>query len=221
MDKYKSISREKQDITQVSPLLAAVAEVKSSKSPSGYRLLNAVEKEDNSTITLVNTLQRLGYRSIFDIAEVSKQRFIKRHNESLSGHAEVIFDKAVSAANQLVQSYRQRQLRDYDGALLTKASHQARYSSYSNNDVNDKEKLPDYSSLFPEPWDSFCQPNAIESLDSPVNYLLDLYKFVQQIELDGSNNAVGLEQRRADIPDLLLNSDNLYKEITAISIGNL
>ncbi|MER2370971.1 Tc toxin subunit A [Photorhabdus laumondii] len=220
MDKYKSISREKQDITQVSPLLAAVAEVKSSKLPSGYRLLNAVEKEDNSTITLVNTLQRLGYRSIFDIAEVSKQRFIKRHNESLSGHAEVIFDKAVSAANQLVQSYRQRQLRDYDGALLTKASHQARYSSYSNNDVNDKEKLPDYSSLFPEPWDSFCQPNAIESLDSPVNYLLDLYKFVQQIELDGSNNAVGLEQRRADIPDLLLNSDNLYKEITAISIVN-
>ncbi|RAW90548.1 Tc toxin subunit A [Photorhabdus laumondii] len=220
MDKYKSISREKQDITQVSPLLAAVAEVKSSKSPSGYRLLNAVEKEDNSTITLVNILQRLGYRSIFDIAEVSKQRFIKRHNESLSGHAEVIFDKAVSAANQLVQSYRQRQLRDYDGALLTKASHQARYSSYSNNDVNDKEKLPDYSSLFPEPWDSFCQPNAIESLDSPVNYLLDLYKFVQQIELDGSNNAVGLEQRRADIPDLLLNSDNLYKEITAISIVN-
>ncbi|WP_289993574.1 Tc toxin subunit A [Photorhabdus laumondii] len=220
MDKYKSISREKQDITQVSPLLAAVAEVKSSKLPSGYRLLNAVEKEDNSTITLVNTLQRLGYRSIFDIAEVSKQRFIKRHNESLSGHAEVIFDKAVSAANQLVQSYRQRQLRDYDGALLTKASHQARYSSYSNNDVNDKEKLPDYSSLFPEPWDNFCQPNAIESLDSPVNYLLDLYKFVQQIELDGSNNAVGLEQRRADIPDLLLNSDNLYKEITAISIVN-
>ncbi|NHB60454.1 Tc toxin subunit A [Photorhabdus sp. RW14-46] len=220
MDKYKSISREKQDITQVSPLLAAVAEVKSSKLPSGYRVLNAVEKEDNSTITLVNTLQRLGYRSIFDIAEVSKQRFIKRHNESLSGHAEVIFDKAVSAANQLVQSYRQRQLRDYDGALLTKASHQARYSSYSNNDVNDKEKLPDYSSLFPEPWDSFCQPNAIESLDSPVNYLLDLYKFVQQIELDGSNNAVGLEQRRADIPDLLLNSDNLYKEITAISIVN-
>ncbi|WP_387689105.1 Tc toxin subunit A [Photorhabdus sp. RM71S] len=220
MDKYKSISREKQDITKVSPLLAAVAEIKSSKSPSGYMLLNAVEKEDNSTITLVNTLQRLGYHSIFDIVEVSKQRFIKRHNQSLSGHAEVIFDKAVSAANQLVQSYRQRQLRDYDGASLTKASHQARYFSYSNNDADEKEKLPDYSNLFPEPWDSFCQPNAIESLDSPVNYLLDLYKFVQQIELDGSNNAVGLEQRRADIPDLLLNSDNLYKEITAISIVN-
>ncbi|NDK97978.1 Tc toxin subunit A [Photorhabdus bodei] len=220
MDKYKSISREKQNITKVSPLLTAVAEVKSSKSPSGYMLLNAVEKEDNSTITLVNTLQRLGYHSIFDIVEVSKQRFIKRHNQSLSGHAEVIFDKAVSAANQLVQSYRQRQLRDYDGASLTKASHQARYFSYSNNDADEKEKLPDYSNLFPEPWDSFCQPNAIESLDSPVNYLLDLYKFVQQIELDGSNNAVGLEQRRADIPDLLLNSDNLYKEITAISIVN-
>ncbi|MBS9438129.1 toxin [Photorhabdus noenieputensis] len=220
MDKYKSISREKQDITKVSPLLAAVAEVKSPKSPSGYRLLNAVEKADNSTVTLVNTLQRLGYHSIFDIAEVSKQRFIKRHNQSLSGHAEVIFDKAVSAANQLVQSYRQRQLRDYDGASLTKASYQARYSSYISDNPDEKEKLPDYSNLFPEPWDDFCQPDAIEALDSPVNYLLDLYKFVQQIELDGSNNAVGLEQRRADIPDLLLNSDNLYKEITAISIVN-
>ncbi|MBS9425060.1 Tc toxin subunit A [Photorhabdus caribbeanensis] len=223
MDKYKSISREKQDITKVSPLLAAVAEIKSSASPilpTPYMLANSEQKEDHSTVTLLNTLQRLGYHSIFDIIEVSKQRFIKRHNESLSGHAEAIFDKAVSAANQLVQSYRQRQLRDYDSASLTEASHQARYSFYSGDNTNEKEKLPDYSNLFPEPWDDFCQPDAIEALDSPVNYLLDLYKFVQQIELDGSNNAVGLEQRRADIPDLLLNSDNLYKEITAISIVN-
>lgn len=220
MDKYKSISREKQDITKVSPLLTAVAEVKLPKSPSSYMLLNSVQQKNSATATLVNTLQRLGYHSIFDIVEVSKQRFIKRHNESLSGHAEVIFDKAVSAANQLVQSYRQKQLRDYDGAILEKANHQARYFSYSNNNPEEKEKLPDYSNLFPEPWDNFCQPNAIEALDSPVNYLLDLYKFVQQIELDGSNNAVGLEKRRADIPELLLNSDNLYKEITAISIVN-
>ncbi|WP_118986009.1 Tc toxin subunit A [Photorhabdus sp. CRCIA-P01] len=223
MDKYKSISREKQDVTKVSPLLSAVAEIKSSASlilTKSYMLSDSEQKEDNSTVTLVNTLQRLGYHSIFDIVEVSRQRFIKRHNESLSGHAEVIFDKAVSAANQLVQSYRQRQLRDYDGTTLRKTNHQARYFSYSNSDPDEKEKLPDYSNLFPEPWDNFCQPNAIESLDSPVNYLLDLYKFVQQIELDGSNNAVGLEQRRADIPDLLLNSDNLYKEVTAISIVN-
>ncbi|MEK9498685.1 Tc toxin subunit A [Photorhabdus sp. P32] len=223
MDKYKSISRDKQSITKVSPLLAAAAEIKPSAAPilpTSYMLSNSEQKEDNSTVTLVNTLQRLGYNSIFDIIEVSKQRFIKRHNESLSGHAEVIFDKAASAANQLVQSYRQRQLRDYDGASLKKASHQARYSTYISDNTDDKEKLPDYSNLFPEPWDDFCQPNAIEALDSPVNYLLDLYKFVQQIELDGSNNAVGLEQRRADIPDLLLNSDNLYKEITAISIVN-
>ncbi|OWO80543.1 toxin [Photorhabdus luminescens] len=223
MDKYKSISRDKQSITKVSPLLAAAAEVKPAAariSPTSYMLSNSEQNENNSTVTLVNTLQRLGYNSIFDIVEVSKQRFIKRHNQSLSGHAEVIFDKAMSAANQLVQSYRQRQLRDYDGASLIKASHQAKYSSYISDNIDEEEKLPDYSSLFPEPWDDFCQPNAIEALDSPVNYLLDLYKFVQQIELDGSNNAVGLEQRRADIPDLLLNSDNLYKEITAISIVN-
>ncbi|MGV8004951.1 Tc toxin subunit A [Photorhabdus temperata subsp. temperata] len=223
MDKYKSISREKQDITKVSPLLSAVAEIKSPASsilPMSYMLSSSVQNEDNSTITLLNTLQHLGYHSIFDIIDVSKQRFIKRHNESLLGHAEVIFDKAVSAANQLVQNYRQRQLRDYDGATLRKASHQARYFSYSNDNADEKEKLPDYSNLFPEPWDNFCQPDAIESLDSPVNYLLDLYKFVKQIELDGANNAVGLEQRRADIPDLLLDSDNLYKEITAISVVN-
>ncbi|CAQ84149.1 MULTISPECIES: Tc toxin subunit A [Photorhabdus] len=220
MDKYKSLSSEKQNVIKVSPLLAAAAEVKSSKPRSGYMLLNSEQKNNNSTVTLVNTLQRLGYHSIFDIIEVPKQRFIKRHNESLSGYAEVIFDKAMSAANQLVQNYRQKQLRDYDGATLKKASHQARYFSYSNENTDEEEKLPDYSSLFPEPWDNFCQPDAIESLDSPVNYLLDLYKFVKQIELDGSNNAVGLEQRRADIPYLMLNSDNLYKEITAISIVN-
>ncbi|WP_434524705.1 Tc toxin subunit A [Photorhabdus asymbiotica] len=220
MDKYKSLSSEKQNVIKVSPLLAAAAEVKSSKPLSGYMLLNSEQKNNSSTVTLVNTLQRLGYHSIFDIIEVPKQRFIKRHNESLSGYAEVIFDKAMSAANQLVQNYRQKQLRDYDGATLKKASHQARYFSDSNENIDEEEKLPDYSSLFPEPWDNFCQPDAIESLDSPVNYLLDLYKFIKQIELDGSNNAVALEQRRADIPYLMLNSDNLYKEITAISIVN-
>ncbi|NHB86700.1 Tc toxin subunit A [Photorhabdus tasmaniensis] len=220
MDKYKNSPGEKQDIKKVSPLLAAVAEVKSPILPMSYMRLDSAQEKDNSTVTLVNTLQRLGYHSIFDIIEVSKQRFIKRHNESLSGHAEVIFDKAVSAANQLVQNYRQRQLRDYDGSTLRQANSQARSFTYSKDNADEKEKLPDYSSLFPEPWDNFCQPGAIEALDSPVNYLLDLYKFVKQIELDGSNNAVGLEQRRADIPDLLLDSDNLYKEITAISVVN-
>ncbi|MDE9442796.1 toxin [Xenorhabdus bovienii] len=218
MDKNHDYSDEQQNMKKVSPLLAAVAEISLPEipSPEKYSLTTVKQHNTPSSVSLVDSLRNLGYHSIFDIVRLSKQRFIKRHNESLAGHAEIIFDKAVSMANQLVQYYRQNPLRQYDGQTTA-------FLSTATDNQNTSEqtgKLPDYSGLFPEPWDNFCQPDAIESLDSPANYLLDLYKFIQQIEVDGTNQATLLASRRSDISYLMLDSDALYKELRALTIVN-
>ncbi|MCG3471874.1 Tc toxin subunit A [Xenorhabdus bovienii] len=218
MDKNHNYSDEQQNMKKVSPLLTAVAEISLPEipSPEKYSLTTVKQHNTPPSVSLVDSLRNLGYHSIFDIVSLSKQRFIKRHNESLAGHAEIIFDKAVSMANQLVQYYRQNPLRQYDGQTAAFLS-----TTTDNQNTNEQTgKLPDYSGLFPEPWDDFCQPDAIESLDSPANYLLDLYKFIQQIEVDGTNQAILLASRRSDISHLMLDSDALYKELPALTIVN-
>ncbi|WP_258087023.1 Tc toxin subunit A [Xenorhabdus bovienii] len=218
MDKNHNYSDEQQNMKKVSPLLTAVAEISLPEipSPEKYSLTTVKQHNTPPSVLLVDSLRNLGYHSIFDIVSLSKQRFIKRHNESLAGHAEIIFDKAVSMANQLVQYYRQNPLRQYDGQTAAFLS-----TTTDNQNTNEQTgKLPDYSGLFPEPWDDFCQPDAIESLDSPANYLLDLYKFIQQIEVDGTNQAILLASRRSDISHLMLDSDALYKELPALTIVN-
>ncbi|QTL38605.1 toxin [Xenorhabdus budapestensis] len=216
MSKNRDYSDGPQNMKKVSPLLAVAAEIPLSNLALTKKSTFPQEEYSSTTFSLVDALKNLGYHSIFDIVSVSKQRFVKRHNQSLTGHAEIIFDKAVSMANQLVQHYRQNSLRQHD---REKASFRISGAEYQDAG-GQVGKLPDYSSLFPEPWDNFCQPDAIESLDSPANYLLDLYKFVQQIEVDGTNQARVLATRREDISQLMLDSEALYKEVRALTIVN-
>ncbi|ANI28953.1 toxin [Yersinia entomophaga] len=212
MDKYNNYSNVIKNKSSISPLLAAAAKIEPE-----ITVLSSASKSNRSQYSqsLADTLLGLGYRSIFDIAKVSRQRFIKRHDESLLGNGAVIFDKAVSMANQVLQKYRKNRLEKSNSPLVPQTSSSTDASSESQTN-----KLPEYNQLFPEPWDNFCRPGAIEALDSPASYLLDLYKFIQSVELDGSNQARKLETRRADIPKLSLDNDALYKEVTALSIVN-
>ncbi|MDR0219478.1 MAG: toxin [Enterobacteriaceae bacterium] len=212
MNKYKDYSGENKNNNSVSPLLISAAEIPSTMV---YQQPLTSQRNIDTPQTLIDILQNLGYRSIFDIAKISRQRFIKRHDESLRGNSAVIFDRSVSLANQILQTYRKNRLSEHGEPLAVRA-----FTSDGQSDGQEQGKLPDYSSLFPEPWDDFCRPGAIEALDSPASYLLDLYKFVTAVELDGSNQALKLATRRGDIPDLSLDNDALYKEVTALSIVN-
>lgn len=167
-------------------------------------------KKSNEAEHLLRSLIALGYRSIFDITRPSRSRFIKRHDLQLQGRAGDIYDRAASFTSQVVQKHRRKKSHNKVGIDSM---------AVSDNGMAD-QTLPSYTDLFPESWLDFCRADAIESVDSPVSYLVDLYRFVQQIELDASGNAVTLEKRRPDILQLPLNNDTTYQEMPELELVN-
>lgn len=148
-----------------------------------------------------------GYFSVFDVVKVGPERFKRRHQRDFNGRAESLYLNALSYATQLIHQARERGL--YHGEL--------RWQSRS---INEGNQLPSYEDLFPEPWDNFCKPGELEALNSPVAYLLELYQFSRQLELDASEGAILFSARRPDIPELLLDKDNSNKDLPALQIVN-
>lgn len=68
--------------------------------------------------------------------------------------------------------------------------------------------------LFPEDLSEFCPPDSIESVDSPVAYLTNLYRLATNIEQRNSDNtAQTLAQRRPDIAELIVDSESVNAEL--------
>ena len=197
--------------SETSPLLTA-AVAADRKKASQTRSLTTVQQN------VLSKLQGLGYHSVFDVIAVSKQRFIRRHDTTLAGRAAAIYDNAVSFSNQVAQRRRRQRLRRVDSRRSSSAG-AVTTSSMVPSEVNEGE-LPSYAQLFPEPWYDFCRPGEVEAIDAPVSYLVDLYKFVQQLDADSTPNAITLDNRRPDIADLLLNSDTTYQEIPELWVVN-
>lgn len=160
-----------------------------------------------SATQAVNELSTWGYYSVFDIVKSSPQRFIRRHRHHFSGQAETLYQNALSYATQLVHAAREQGLRDAETLRLSRIA-------------QGEVELPGYADLFPEPWDNFCKPGALEALNSRAAYLLELYQFAQQMELDASEGAISFVQRRPDIPLLMVDHDNASEELPALQIVN-
>ena len=152
-------------------------------------------------------LSRWGYYSVFDIVKTSPARFIRRHRNHFDGQAETLYQNALSYATQLVHVAREQGLREAELNRLSRVK-------------QGQTELPSYADLFPEPWDNFCKPGATEALNSRAAYLLELYQFSRQLELDASEGAVTFSQRRPDIPLLLIDHDNDSKEVPALQVVN-
>ncbi|MHA1066851.1 Tc toxin subunit A [Enterobacter ludwigii] len=158
---------------------------------------------------LLKALINLGYFSVFDITRPGRSRFIKRHDHQLLGCAGEIYDRAASFTCQIVQQHRK-----------TKSRYPANTNNHEVAARNIEHNLPSYAELFPESWLDYCRDDVIESVVSPVSYLVDLYRFVHQIELDANNKAVTLIKRRPDILQLPLNNDTTYQEISELELVN-
>lgn len=158
----------------------------------------------------LGTLTRLGHSSVFDITRVSRSRFIHRYDRKLRGNVGVIYGRAASFTNQVVNQYRKQKLRK--NINTQKNARDANGKVTKNADTSSTD-LPCYADLFPESWLDFCRESAVESVGSPVSYLVDLYRFTQEIEADGSWNSITLAKRRPDIAQLQLNYDTTYQEL--------
>jgi hypothetical protein len=182
--------------------------IESYEGPEAPRLLVETIPDPNVQNSVSRSLLELGYHSVFDITAMSRQRFIKRHEGKLSGMAAQIHDRANSYARQLAEEFKSAST-----GIRSRAQPLTQSRSLETG-------LPTFSELFDEPWDSFCHANALESQDSPVSYLVDLFKTARQIELDADDNAVTLDIRRPDIAKLVLDTQNTYQELPALEIVN-
>lgn len=191
----KTTSVEKKTVT---PLLAkAYSHVKPSMFTSQPLGLEQIYDE----------LVKWGYYSVFDVVKVGPERFKRRHHQHFNGQAEHLYKNALSYATQLIHHAREQGLRNAETFRVSKLD-------------QEKTELPSYSDLFPEPWDNFCKPGSLEAVNSPLAYLLEMYQFALQLELDGSEGAIGFSQRRPDIQELLLDKNNTGQDLPALQIVN-
>ncbi|MGW8462675.1 Tc toxin subunit A [Pseudomonas sp. CLCA07] len=79
---------------------------------------------------------------------------------------------------------------------------------------------PSFETLFSPEFASFCPPQALESLASPVAYLIELLRWIEQrIEsVSSSNEKLLLHDRRKDLKPLPVDSNAVYRSVSAVDI---
>jgi hypothetical protein len=160
-------------------------------------------------------LKSLGFQSVYDIAHLEENRFIQEYDILLNGHAGAIYQHAKNYLAMADQHIRrsgpspsasamlpdvlpaQPQL----GTPLTEAQ-KARLARYQQ---------PLYERLFTDDTSRLVTPGSLQSLDSPVSYLVYLLTLLHKMQFqDGKTRASALQSlltKRPDLGTLLLNED--------------
>lgn len=180
---------------------------------------------------LDRSLKQVKLHSVFDAAGLTRDRFVSRHGPTLGeSAAEHLHDASVARASLLARHHCEQVLHDLSGARVEQApagigrAEQTKQvparTAIGAAVASLFDDLPTYDALFKEAWASFCRPGAIESLDSPVAYLTDLYKLVGQIEADAGSSALCLASRRPDLARLRLDDDAAQRELPTLELVN-
>jgi hypothetical protein len=78
---------------------------------------------------------------------------------------------------------------------------------------------PSYERLFSPNFDKLCPPDALESVTSPVAYLVELLRWIRdRIEPLGSNEKLPLHGRRKDLKSLRIDFNAVHQSVSAVDI---
>lgn len=78
---------------------------------------------------------------------------------------------------------------------------------------------PSYESLFSTNFDGLCPPQALESIASPVAYLIELLRWIEdKIHAVGSAEKLDLHERRQDLKKLLVDFNAVHQAVSALDI---
>ncbi|RVD78889.1 Tc toxin subunit A [Pseudomonas koreensis] len=78
---------------------------------------------------------------------------------------------------------------------------------------------PSYEGLFNPNFDELCPPQALESISSPVAYLIELLRWIdQRIFPVGGEGKLDLYLRRQDLKQLLVDFNAVHQSISALDI---
>lgn len=134
-----------------------------------------------------------GVSSVFDVVNKSCAQLIHDYQDRFSPETITAFYRAAqSRASQITRHH---------------LNHHAS-GAFSLSPLARSIKRATWPELFPEDNNAFCPPDSIESVDSPVAYLNNLYRLALDIESRAGGDAQTLAQRRPDLASLLIDADS-------------
>lgn len=78
---------------------------------------------------------------------------------------------------------------------------------------------PSYEGLFSTNFDELCPPQALESIASPVAYLIELLRWIEEkIHAVGGEGKLDLHDRRQDLKKLLVDFNAVHQAVSALDI---
>ena len=172
------------------------------------QLLNQVFSEGQRTqyAALNNYIEDGG--SIFPLVEKGVQGLVKDFNVS-PDDARRFLRRANSMAIYVRRQFIEHSLRSHE-------TDEAGVTSGLLSMVSG----PSFEILFRPEFDSFCPPQALESLASPVAYLIELLRWIEQrIESVGTpGEKLPLHDRRKDLKPLSVDFNAVYRSVSAVDI---
>ncbi|WDG77607.1 Tc toxin subunit A [Pseudomonas chlororaphis] len=153
------------------------------------------------------TLTTLGYASVFDVARVPRERFIRKHRAQLGRRAEKIYDLAIGFAHQVSHQFRRNP--------MSRAINSALRGPFSRSG-------PDFANQFLDAktgWKNKAPNGSPEANDGPVAYLAQIYHLALQQEKDGTD-INPLAKRRPDLGQLMVDDAAINKVLPQIQLVN-
>ncbi|WP_312213093.1 Tc toxin subunit A, partial [Pseudescherichia sp.] len=167
------------------------------------------------------------YRSVFDVARMSRKQFIADNISWLGLRGGRAWDLAVGQAQHIRRLFRENQLTRQvrQGLPQTLSGQQVVNSTSPNNIQGLVQDGPTWRNQFAENWQAYCQSGAPEAVDSPVSYLTWLYKqaLTYEQEISASSTAdqvLTLTERRPDLATLTIDNDAINQQIPALQLVN-
>jgi len=176
-------------------------------------------------LNLPGALSGAGYLSVFDIIRQSQSQFIRRNKGLLKEQSEQAYCLALGLANQVRRAFRKNQLTaSVQKALPRTLSGQRAVAPLAGGAQQGlMTGGPSWQTQFSDDLTAYCQSGAPEADDSPVAYLSWLYDQARSFEQSASEaglNIIKLEDRRPDLPELMVNDEAINQVVPSLQLVN-
>jgi hypothetical protein len=176
------------------PAVELLRQVLGKDVPSEYAAITTYLNEGGSIFPLVEMGAR-GLMKQYNLSADDAQRFSRRANSM-----------AIYVRRQFIEQ---------------RLQHDKQVPKGAGSGLLSLVEGPSFEALFKPEFDGFCPPQALESLASPVAYLIELLRWIQdRIEPESSSEMgrLRLRDRRRDLMDLSVDYNAVHRSVSAVDI---
>lgn len=172
-------------------------------------------------------LTGLNLTTVYDIVGIEEERFRHDYDIPLNGCAAAIYSQAktyLPLANTFAEQAVTRAETPVPFSMLPAQTYGVDQTEGSTPSPDARARItrhrtPVWQALFGRDVSRYAQPGSLQSLDSPVSYLLYLLNLLRSIRDGESNAMVRLFLRRPDLKTLLLTEDTVNQPVPASELA--